>query len=178
MSAELIETAPTSHASRWWLVRDVAVVLAAAAALGALGGYVWQWWWAPPTGLVLDHVWYPDQEGAKQLFSGTGIFVIIALAGGIVLGTASAWFFDRVELVTLITVAAGSVLAAWLMVQVGTALAPPDPTAAASSAEDYTELSGTLEVDGDGALAAFPAGALTGVAIVFIGLTPTRRMRD
>ena len=47
----------------------------------------------------------------------------------------------------------------------------------AATADDYTELPGTLEVDGDGAFVAFPAGALTGIAVVFIGLAPTRRMQ-
>lgn len=177
MSAELTETGPTSHASRWWLLRDVALVLVLAALVGALAGVIWEWWWAPPTGLVLDHAWYPDLQGVKQLFSGTGRYVIVGLASGVLLGTISAWFFDRVELVTVLTVAAGSVLAAWLMLQVGTALAPPDPTMTARTAEDYTELPGTLQVEGDGALAAIPAGALTGVAVIFIGLAPTRRLR-
>jgi len=152
------------------------VVIAASAALGALCGVIWELWWTPPTGLVLDGVWYPDVEGVRQLFSDTGLYVIVGVVGGMLLGAASAWLFDRVELLTLAVVGVGSVLAGWLMLQVGTALAPPDPTAAASTADDYTELPGTLEIDGDGAFVAFPAGALTGVAVVFIGLRPTRRM--
>ncbi len=152
-------------------------MLALAALVGALAGVIWEWWWAPPTGLVIDHAWYPDLEGVKQLFSGTASYVVVGLAGGVLLGTVSAWFFDRHEVVTLLTVAAGSVLAAWLMVQVGTALSPPDPAISARTAEDYTELPGALQVEGDGALGAFPAGALTGVAVIFIGLAPTRRLR-
>jgi len=113
----------------------------------------------------------------RQLSDGTSLFALVALAGGVLLGAVCAWFFDRVELVTLAAVAAGSVLAAWLMFEVGTALAPPDPAAAASAARDYTELPGALEVEGTGAFVAFPAGALTGLAIVFIGLAPTRPLQ-
>jgi len=175
MSAEL--TSERRHASRWWLLRDVAVVLVAAALVGVVCGAAWEMWWTPPTGLVLDHVWYPDVDGVRQLFSGTGLYVAVGLVGGVLLGAVSAWFFDRVELVTLAAVAAGSVLAAWLMYEVGTALAPPDPAAAARTATDYTELPGTLEVEGAGAFVAIPAGAMTGIAVVFIGLEPTRRLR-
>ena len=179
MSAELnatMQRGPTHHASRWWLLRDVTLVLAASAAAGALCGLLWEWWWTPPTGLVLEHVWYPDLEGVRQLFSGTGLYVIVGLLGGVLLGAVSAWFIDRVELVTLGAVAAGSVLAGWLMFQVGTALAPPDPTVAARSAADYKELPGALEIEGAGAFVAFPAGALTGLTVVFIGLRPTHRL--
>ena len=177
MSAELnatMQRRPTHHASRWWLLRDVTLVLAASAAAGAVCGVLWEQWWTPPTGVVLDHEWYPDLEGVRQLFSGTGLYVIVALVGGVLIGAVSAWFFDGVELLTLVAVAAGSMLAGWLMFQVGTALAPPDPTVAARGAVDYTELPGTLEIEGNGAFVAFPAGALTGLTVVFIGLRPTR----
>ena len=139
------------------MLRDVALVVVGSALLGVACGALWELWWAPPTGLVLDHVWYPDVDGVRQLFSGTGLYVVIGLAGGVLLGATCAWLFDRVELVTLAAVAAGSVLAGWLMFEVGTALAPPDPAAAASTAP-ATELPGTLEVEGDGAFVAFPAG--------------------
>lgn len=177
MSAELTSTEARDRPSRGRLARDVIVVLVAAALVGAGCGAVWELWWTPPSGLVLDRVWYPDVEGVPQQFDGTGSYVVVALGGGILLGAASAWLFDRAELVTLAAVGVGSVLAGWLMFEVGTTLAPPDPAAAASSAVDYTTLPGTLEVEGDSAFVAFPAGALTGVAVVFIGLTPTRRLR-
>lgn len=172
-----MQTTPHHHASPWWVLRDVALVVAGAALLGALCGVLWELWWTPPTGLVRDHVWYPDGDGVQQLFSGTGLYVMVGLTGGVLLGAVCAWLFDRVELVTLAAVAVGSVLAAWLMYEVGTALAPPDPTVEARSADDYTELPGTLKVDGKGAFVAFPAGAMTGITVVFIGLTPTRRLQ-
>lgn len=173
-----MQTTPHHHASPWWVLRDVLLVVAGAALLGAVCGVLWELWWTPPTGLVRDQVWYPDVDGVRQLFSGTGLYVVIGLAGGVLLGAGCAWLFHRVELVTLAAVAAGSVLAGWLMYEVGTVLAPPDPAAAASTANDNTELPGTLEVDGNGAFVAFPAGAMTGITVVFIGLTPTRRMQQ
>jgi hypothetical protein len=164
----------THHASRWWLVRDVLLVLAVFAAVGALAGVWWELWWSPPTGVVVDHAWVPDAVGVRELFSGTALYVVVGLTCGLLAGAGCAWFVDRVEVVTLLTVAAGSVLAAWLMLQVGTALAPPDPALVAETAADGTRVDGTLRVQGDGALVSLPAGALTGLVVVFIGLAPNR----
>ena len=98
--------------------------------VGALAGLVWESWWTPPSGVVRGHAWTVDFYESRGLFSGTALYVVVGLLGGILVGVTSAYFVDRVELVTLAAVAAGSVLAAWLMLQVGTALAPPDPAVA------------------------------------------------
>lgn len=168
---------PAHHASRWWLLRDVGLVLAVFALLGAVGGVVWELWWTPPTGVVVDGEWVPDESGLRGLFDGTGHFVVVALVTGVLSGAACAFFVDRVELLTLAAVAVGSVLATWVMLQVGTALAPPDPVVLARTAEDGQQLLGTLRVVGHGALVSVPVGALTGLVVVFVGLTPTRPPR-
>lgn len=176
MSAELsIEPAPTGHAPTWSWLRDVALLLSGFALAGAACGLLWHWWWSPPSGVVIGHQWYPDAQGMVDTFTGTATYVVVAALAGLLLGGLAAWFFDRIELVTLVSVVAAAVLAGWLMYLVGTALAPPDPAAAARTAADYTELRGTLTVSGTGAFASFPGGALLGVAAVFLGVTPTRR---
>lgn len=179
MSAELTreetERAPRHHASRWWLVRDALLVLAGFAVVGSLGGLGWEAWWTPPTGVVLEGTWFPDDQGVRDQFSATGRFVIVGLICGVLAGAACAWLVDRVELLTLGAVVAGSVLATWLMLQVGEAVAPPDPQVRAAEVADDTELPGTIEVTGTGAYAALPAGALTGLVVVFIGLSPARK---
>lgn len=178
MPPELIDPAtPTRHVSRRWLLRDVVLVIAVFAIGGALCGLVWQWAWSPPTGAVVDHEWQPGIEGARDVFSATALYVVVASVGGLVLGAAGAWLFDRSELVTLLSVVAGSALAAWLMLQTGTALAPPDPQVAAATAPDQTRLPGTLQVQGTSPFFAFPIGAAAGLAAVFIGLTPNQGSR-
>lgn len=178
MSPELSEAAPVRHhASRWWLVRDVAIVLVVFAVVGAVAGALWELWWTPPTGVVVDHAWVPDDVGVRDLFTGTGEYVVIAMVAGLLAGAGCAWFVDRVEVLTLAAVVAGSLLAAWLMLEVGGALGPPDPSLAARTAADGTALPGALEVSGTGALVTLPAAALAGLAVVFVGLTPTRPVR-
>ncbi|HEX6148258.1 hypothetical protein [Nocardioides sp.] len=166
---------PTRHLSAWWVVRDVLVVLAACAAAGALAGVVWEAWWTPPVGVVRDQAWYLDFFQSRDLFSATALYVVVGVVGGLLVGAASAFFVDRVELLTLATVVVGSLLAGWLMLQVGSALAPPDPHALARTAAEDTRLPGTLEVSGTWPRGAFPAGAMLGVAAIYIGLTASRR---
>ncbi len=184
MSAELTSTGhasddrPVHHASRWWLLRDVALVLGVFAVVGVAAGLWWEAWWTAPSGVVVDHAWVPDDSGVRGLFDGTAHFVIVALLCGTVAGAACAFYVDRVEILTLVSVLVGSVLATWLMLLVGTTLAPPDPDPLARTAAEGTELRGALEISGLGALLSLPAGALTGLVVVFIGLTPTRSTRS
>jgi hypothetical protein len=168
---------PTRHISRWWVVRDVLVVLAACAVAGVLAGVVWEAWWTPPIGVVSEGDWYVDFFASREQFNATAQYVVVGVASGLIVGATSAYFVDRVELVTLATVVVGSVLAAWLMLKVGTALGPPDPAVLARTAADDTSLPGNLEVSGRWPLGAFPAGALLGVAVIYIGLTSSRRSR-
>ena len=148
-------------------------VVAALAAVGALAGVVWQWAWTPTVGVVVDHRWTAgDAIGLQQEFSGTGWYVVVALVAGLVGGIAVALLADRVPLLTLAAVVVGSALAAWLMIVVGTALGPPDPDVAARTAGDGTRIPMQLGVTGHSAWFALPSGALIGLLLVFIGLSP------
>lgn len=159
------------------------LVLCALAGLGA--GWLWQHLWHAPSGVVADHTWYVDSEsGLRADFAGTGIYVLVALGTGLVVGAVVAVVFDRSELVTLAAVTLGSVLAAWVMWKVGVHASAVDPHEAAKTAADGTKLPGNLHVSGSGRLSlhwheirvpaayvAFPVGALSSLAVVFMGLT-------
>jgi len=157
------------------LLLRLVLVLAAFLALGAVAGVVWERLWSPPTGLVVDNAWYLDADGVQEDFSGTGLYVLVALATGALVGLATALTTRGHELATLAVVAAGSVAAAWLMLLTGTALGPPDPRPLADGREDYTEIPSDLRVVGVAPYVALPAGALTTVAVCFIGLNGSRR---
>lgn len=157
------------------LLLRLVLVLAAFLAVGAVAGVVWERLWSPPTGLVVDNAWYLDADGVQEDFSGTGLYVLVALATGALLGLATALTTRGHELATLAVVAAGSVAAAWLMLLTGTALGPPDPRPLADGREDYTEIPSDLRVVGLAPYVVMPAGALTTVAVCFIGLNGSRR---
>jgi hypothetical protein len=152
---------------------QLGLVVAGLAAVGALAGIVWQWVWTPTVGVVVDHHWTAgDALGLQHEFSGTGWYVVVALVAGLVGGIAVAVLADRVPLLTLAAVVVGSALAVWLMTVVGTALGPPDPAVAAGTADDGTRLPMQLTVTGHSPWFALPSGALIGLVLVFIGLSP------
>lgn len=154
---------------------QAAIILVAFAAAGALCGLVWFQLWTPPLGVVSDGEWLTDEEGLRGDFAGTGLYVVIAGLAGLVLGALCAFLLDRAELVTLLAVVAGAVLAGWLMLQVGLARSPADPEVLAGTAEDGGTLAGQLRIVGDSPLVAFPGGALIGLAAVFLGVSKRPR---
>ena len=159
---------PAHHAAGG-LLRDVVLVLLLFGLGGAGGGLLWRWLWTPLHGTVLDGTWYPATNSSD--FSATGLYVLIGLGLGLVLGVVSGLVTDRRELVTLGLVVAGSLLAAEVMRAVGAIGMPADPSVLARSAADGTQLPGTLIVRGWTPVVAWPAGALVGLFVVFIGLT-------
>jgi ribose/xylose/arabinose/galactoside ABC-type transport system permease subunit len=157
------------------LLADGLSVVAVFAGAGALCGLLWFRLWEPPRGVVSGHEWYTSESGLRADFEGTGWYVAIAAAAGLLLGVLAAWLCRRSELVTLAAVVGGSVLAAYLMLQVGYHQSPPDPDVLARAAEDGTRLDGALRVDSWPPRAAFPFGALLGLALVYastLGRTP------
>ena len=143
------------------------VTVATFAAVGALCGLLWFHLWQVPPGVVSDGEWFTDETGLRGDFAGTGLYVAIAALAGLVLGALAAWFLDRAELVTLVAVAAGSVLAAYLMLRVGYHLSPPDPQVVARTAEDGARVDGALRVHQWPPRLAFPFGALVGLVAVY-----------
>jgi hypothetical protein len=136
---------------------------------GVVGGLLWRWLWTPIRGTAFEGVWYPATNSSP--FSSTGLYVLIALGVGLVTGVLSALVTDRRELVALGLLVACSVLAGWVMLRVGEAGMPPDPSLLARDAADGTRLPATLTVTGWTPLGAFPAGALLGLFAVFVGLS-------
>jgi hypothetical protein len=163
-------TRPARHVTGGGSLRDALLLLTLFAVGGALAGLVWNWLWSPPTGIVLDGVWYPEGDGVSGVFAGTGLYVLVAAGTGVVLGVLSGLLADRRELLTLALVVVGSSLAAGVMVLVGTLDTPPDPQPIAARADDYTRLPGQLEVGGASPHVALPIGAVAGLCTMFIGL--------
>jgi len=163
-------TAPTRGMLLAGLRRTVVIVVAFAA-VGALAGVVWEWLWDPPVGFAYGHKWLPDLPAARAEFSSTGWYVVVASVAGLLTAAALAMVFDRWEVLTLVAVLAGSALAAWVMLQVGQALGPPDAQAVAATADDGTRIPSDLTVAGKSPFVAFPATALVAVIVVFFAFT-------
>ena len=149
------------------------VAVFAAAGVGA--GWLWFKLWDQPSGVVAQGQWFTSEAGLRDDFQGVAWYVAISLLAGLVLGALTAWLFDRSELVTLAAVVAGSALAAYLMLRVGTHLSPADPHELARTAQDGDKLKGALEVASWPPKGAFTFGSLVGLAMVYavsIGRAP------
>jgi hypothetical protein len=190
--------------SRSLLVR-VLVVLATFAVVGAIAGVVWEWLWTPPLGIVYRGQWILEPSGPDYAFSGTGWYVVVALAAGLLTALALGWVLVSGEITTLVAAVVGSVLAGWLMFTVGHSLGPPDPRPLAAAKDDLERLPSDLRVavkdpgssgllartggsDGGGdsahatysmtssASLSFPLGTTVGLALVWF-TTGGRRVR-
>ncbi len=158
---------------------EVLVVLAVFAAAGAGLGWLWFHVWQQPTGTVVRHVWYPDEEGLRDVFDATGWYVVLAAGGGVVVGGLATAFGRRSPLVTLVAVAAGSLLAAWVMLKVGLALSPEDPQTLAKTAADGAKLRGRLSLEGaNSPYLAWPLGSLVTLMVLNFLLSSRDQIRD
>lgn len=157
-----------------WVAR-VVVPLVVLPVAGVLGGVLWETLWRPPQGVVVRHQWFQDQLALGADFSATGWYVVVAFVVGTVVTSVLAWLLPGRELLTLLAVLAGALVAGWAMYHVGHALGPPDPEALARTAERGATLPDDLTLGGleraprylpldTSALLALPAGALLGLA--------------
>lgn len=137
-------------------VLDFLVVVVAFAAAGSFCGLVWESLWPSPEGIVFEHKWYLQPDSLPLDFSATGLYVVVAVAAGLVLAAVIGLVVERDELVTTVAVLVGSALAGWLMYAVGHRLGPADPRALALKAADYDPLPSDLRIDAHGPTLSFP----------------------
>ncbi|WP_166391642.1 hypothetical protein [Nocardioides ochotonae] len=150
------------------LIRFVAVVVFLVGT-GVVAGWVWEAVWDAPVGGVEDGRWFPipAETGLRAQFSGTAIYVFVALAAGLIAGTLIALLTRGAELLTLAALVVGSGIGSVVMARVGAALGPEDPSGLAKRAEDGDLLLGNLEVTGLSPYVALPFGALLALMVVF-----------
>ncbi len=149
---------------------------------GALAGVVWELLWDPPVGVVFNNQWFLEPAGPDFSFSGTGWYVVVALVAGALTAFVMAWWWPRHELISLLSIVVGSMLAGWVMFKVGHALGPQDPRVLAVGQADLTPIPSDLTLAGvegaprvfrldSSALAAFPIGATLASIYVFLAAT-------
>ena len=152
-----------------------AAVLATYTLVGLGAGWVWHELWQPSQGVVIQHDWYADGPALREDFSGTGLYVLVAAGAGVALGVLFAFVGGARPVVTLVACVAGSLLAGWLMLQLGERLGPADPHALAENLEDGARLPSALRVSGLSPMFVFSLGTLAALALVFTvfpGKTP------
>jgi hypothetical protein len=143
------------------------VVVGVFAVVGAALGGLWYWLWESPTGVVQQKQWYTDEHGLRDQFQGVALYVVLAVAAGLVLAVVFTWVLDRHELLTLLAVTVGALVCGLVIYLVGTTLGPADPQELARTAKDGARLPGALALGGWTPLAACPFAALLASAAVY-----------
>lgn len=130
-------------------VRTILLVLLAYAVLGAVAGVVWEWVWTPPGQVIQKHqVFFDSYASLRRVFTGTGLYVLVAAVASAALSFAVCVLTRGRELLVLALVLVGSALAAALMWRVGTLLGPADPASLAAHTSGRHQVPGELAVQG------------------------------
>jgi len=150
--------------------------------IGAFCGWLWERLWTPATGIVWQGQWHKGlialdpktfaqawSENAHQdVFSGTAIYVVIAVVAGLAVGLFAAFLLDASELVTLGALVVGGLLAGLVAQQVGLHLSAADPNSVAPSAPNGAVLDDRIHLASWGLWGVFPGAALVPLAMVFL----------
>jgi hypothetical protein len=159
---------PRRREARLGAVLLVLEVLIAYALVALVAGLVWEAVWAPPDQVVQQHQVYPaDYESLRRIFTGTGLYVIVAAVGSSLTALVISLLTRRRELLVLVAVALGSGVAAGVMREVGISRGPVDPTTLAADTANGVHLPGALDVSGFSPYLVWPMTSLLVLALVF-----------
>jgi hypothetical protein len=146
-------------------------ILVAYALVALVAGLVWEAVWAPPDQVVQQHQVYPaDYEALRRIFTGTGLYVLVAAIASALTALVIGLLARRRELVVLLGVALGSAVAAGVMREVGISRGPVDPTTLAASKADGVHLRGAHDVSGFSPYLVWPMISVLVLALVFFAL--------
>jgi hypothetical protein len=143
----------------------VLVWFVGAAAIGAL-----VWWQVTPLAeytRTAQNGSMDEQQLAVQI-AADGWFFVVAAVGGLVSGFVLILLRHRNPIVTVIGIAAGGVLAYFLMREIGLVLGPPDPTDALRTASVGDKVPLQLKPVSDGLLYVWSVAALAGALVALL----------
>jgi hypothetical protein len=148
------------------MLADIAVVLGVFLVAGLLAGVLWPQLVDPAvvtrdeTGLASDEV------ALAKRFGTDGWFTVLAAVGGLVLGVVLMAWRRTHEVVTLLVVVAGALLASLVCSQLGHLLGPEDPNLVLADAAVGATAPEMVRVTADAAYLVWPISALIGALLV------------
>lgn len=174
---------PDGAASGQRAATDIVVVLGTFLVAGAVAGVLWPQLVEPVTvtrnefGLVIDEV------GLARRFNNDGWYALLGGAGGLLLGTVLTLWRNAHEVVTVLVVTAGAMVAALVSARVGTWLGPDAPEQVLEGAPQGATAAAQVQLASSAAYLVWPVAALTGAVVVLWTSTrfdrdPTRRGRQ
>ena len=127
-------------------VAEVALIVVLLAALGVLGGVVWDLVVTPAEFTKLANGGALNEAELGQQFGADGWYVVIALVAGVLAGALLTWWRSRDALRTCGALLLGAAVAAAVMAVVGHLLGPGDPRPALQAARVGAHVPESLDV--------------------------------
>lgn len=155
-------------------MRETSLIAVAFLVAGVVAAVLWYLIWspAPETDVYLRDGGRPFFEH-DVIFRATGIYALVALLVGIVVGATLMVIFDRDEVLTLAVVVVASLIAGLLMALLGH-LFGPDPPATIDIEGDYPDGFPVTQADLSAhplaVVTAMPGGALLGCVAILLCL--------
>jgi hypothetical protein len=148
---------------------DTGIVLLAFVVLAVAGALIW--WQVTPlaeyTRTATNGVMDEEQLGIQV--SADGWFCVIAAVGGLLSGIGLLSWRRRDPLLMVVLVAAGAVLATWVMLRTGLILGPPNPDKVLPAAKAGAKIPLQLKIRAEGLWVVWPVTALVGAIGVIWG---------
>lgn len=159
------------------LTRDAAIVIGWFLVLGLLAAVLW--WQVTPLAEFTRTTSSAqmDEEQLGRQVAADGWYLTIAAVGGLVSGITLLSVRRRDPVAMVLLVAAGSLLAGWLMLRVGHLLGPSDPTAALRHARVGAKVPVPLAIQAQGVFWIWPVTTLLGAVGVIWGTDEPRSPR-
>jgi hypothetical protein len=157
---------------------DVAVVLVVAVLLGLLAGLLLPQLVDPVTVTRTGNGVVRDEVALSQQFDLEGWYSVLAAIGGVLLGAVMVAWRRTDEVVTLLAVVAGALVASWLSAEVALALGPDDPTQLLSDAAEGTTASAALTLTADVVHWVWPLFAVLGALVYLISPLSERPLEE
>lgn len=156
---------------------DAALVLGAFAVLGVAGAYVWKAAVHLPSFVRTRHGGAMGQIQLSRIVDIDGWFFTVAAVAGLVAGMVFMLARPRRPVLVVVLLTAGGALAAWLMLRVGLAVGPPDPSGVLAHAATGTRAPVQLQPHASGVAYAWPGAALLGALLVLLVHSPRAEHR-
>jgi hypothetical protein len=148
------------------MVVDILVVLGSFLLAGVAAGLLWPHLVEPVLVSRTDAGISTDELALAHRFSNDGWYAVLAAVGGLGLGLVTTAWRRTHEVVTLLVVVAGALLAALVSAQLGHLLGPEDPDIVLAGAEAGATAPDVVRVTAEAVYLVWPIAALVGALLV------------
>ena len=162
----MLDSRPRTSSPAQALAADAVAVLGVLLLLALAAGLLWPHLVDPVQVVLTPDGAVSDEVALAQQFDDDGWYAVLAAAGGTLAGAVLTVWRSRDPVRTVLLLAVGAFLAAWVMAQVGSAVGPPTAATAFEGARVGTTAPAPVDVHAAAAYLVWPMAALFGAVVV------------